>query len=573
MRARALGALLAAGSLLLGSPALAGQLGFDFRVSELNGSGTPDEDASNPAIAYDLEYNRFLVVWSGDNPDGEHRIHGQLIHGQWGTPVVEDFQISLDPPPGGAQDDFTPVVAFSDATGEYLVVWSSDRGHPGAFEIHARAVSRLGEPLGSDSVELSSMGSNAADTSFFARTPAIAWDSLLDHHVVAWVGQDDTAPLGPGETRIFAQRVDAGTLAQIGSDDWLVSSAPAGSGPDFDEYACDLAFSPVTGQFLLVFEADPVAAVGSHPSEIVLQRIDSSGSTGLSNIISVMGASIDDGFTAEDPAIAYDETNGLFLVTWHGDDLVDGEFEIHGQFLDQAGAEVGVDDFRISDMGPDGSTSYGAFHPDVMFSATTASWLVVWRGDDNALTTDNEWEIFGQVLDDAGVEKGGNDICLSEIRGTGSPIGAVGNPAIVWGEFVNVSFLVYSADEDVQSILPGEFEIFGQGYFIDDVVTGVPSPLLPEVAALHPNVPNPFNPATTVHFDVPQPAQRLRLELYDSMGRRVARLHDGPSPAGRHQVVWHGQDQAGAALASGVYHLRMELDGQHVGARKLTLVR
>lgn len=573
MRAPVLGAILVATALLVGAPAHAGQLGFDFRVSEVNGSGTTPEDASNPDIAYDLEYNRFLVVWAADNPDGEHRIYGQLVHGQWGTSVVEDFQISLDPPPSVSQDDFTPSVAFSDATGEYLVVWSSDRGHPGAYEIHARAVSRLGAPLGGDSVELSSMGANVADTNFFARQPVIAWDSLLDHHVVAWVGQDDTAPLGPGETRIFAQRVDAGTLAEIGGDDWLVSSAPAGSGPDFDEYACDLAFSPVTGQFLLVFEADPVAAAGSHPSEIVLQRIDSSGSTGLSNIISVMGASIDDGFTAENPAIAYDPTNGLFLATWHGDDLVDGEFEIHGQFLDQTGAEVGVDDFRISDMGPDGNTAYGAFHPDVMFSTTTASWLVTWRGDDDTFTVDNEWEIFAQILDDTGAEKAGNDLCLSEIRGTGVTIGAAGNPAVAWGEFINVSFLVYVADENTQGILPGEFEVFGQGYFIDDVVTEVPSPLLPEVAALHPNVPNPFNPATTIYFDVPQQAQRLRLELYDSLGRRVALLHDGPSPAGRHHMVWHGQDQAGASLSSGVYHLRMELDGQHVAARKLTLVR
>ncbi len=83
--------------------------------------------------------------------------------------------------------------------------------------------------------------------------------------------------------------------------------------------------------------------------------------------------------------------------------------------------------------------------------------------------------------------------------------------------------------------------------------------------------PNPFNPRTTIALDLPR-AGEVSLRLYDIRGRLVRTLHDGPLAEGRHELVWFGDDDAGRALASGVYFYEAKAVGEErIG--KLTLVR
>lgn len=78
--------------------------------------------------------------------------------------------------------------------------------------------------------------------------------------------------------------------------------------------------------------------------------------------------------------------------------------------------------------------------------------------------------------------------------------------------------------------------------------------------------PNPFNPETTVPFELGEPGA-VRLSVYDLTGRRVRVLADGPFPAGRHEVRFNAE-----GLASGVYLVRMEtVGGSH--STKLLLVK
>jgi hypothetical protein len=95
---------------------------------------------------------------------------------------------------------------------------------------------------------------------------------------------------------------------------------------------------------------------------------------------------------------------------------------------------------------------------------------------------------------------------------------------------------------------------------------------LPQAFRSYPNHPNPFNPRTTLAFDLPAAEPRLRLRLFDLQGRLVASLVDGSLPAGRHQVVWNGTDDDGRAVASGVYVSVLE-SSQGRASEKLTLVR
>lgn len=64
--------------------------------------------------------------------------------------------------------------------------------------------------------------------------------------------------------------------------------------------------------------------------------------------------------------------------------------------------------------------------------------------------------------------------------------------------------------------------------------------------------PNPFNPTTTISFTLPSPT-RVTVQIYDIRGREVKELVDGYLVAGRWDIEWKGEDDAGRRLASGVY--------------------
>ncbi|UCH11149.1 MAG: T9SS type A sorting domain-containing protein, partial [Fidelibacterota bacterium] len=79
---------------------------------------------------------------------------------------------------------------------------------------------------------------------------------------------------------------------------------------------------------------------------------------------------------------------------------------------------------------------------------------------------------------------------------------------------------------------------------------------IPETFALHQNHPNPFNPSTTIRFDVPE-ASDVKLVVYNILGREVIRLREGYLDAGYHQVVWNGRTATGREVPTGVYVLRL----------------
>lgn len=101
-------------------------------------------------------------------------------------------------------------------------------------------------------------------------------------------------------------------------------------------------------------------------------------------------------------------------------------------------------------------------------------------------------------------------------------------------------------------------------YKLIDTTVSVPEPEPARASVspvLAPNWPNPFNPRTTLRFDLPA-AGRVRLEVYDVRGRLVGSLVDAELPAGRHEAVWDGRDSEGRAMASGSYFARLSAGGE-----------
>jgi hypothetical protein len=93
----------------------------------------------------------------------------------------------------------------------------------------------------------------------------------------------------------------------------------------------------------------------------------------------------------------------------------------------------------------------------------------------------------------------------------------------------------------------------------------------PRPASLAQNVPNPFNPTTSIAFTVPE-AQHVRLSVYTLDGRLVRVLTDGIVEAGAHRVEWDGRDHLGRESASGTYVYQMTAGGEELVHRML-LVR
>jgi len=85
------------------------------------------------------------------------------------------------------------------------------------------------------------------------------------------------------------------------------------------------------------------------------------------------------------------------------------------------------------------------------------------------------------------------------------------------------------------------------------------------------NHPNPFNPATSIDFVVPQPG-RARLAIYDVAGRLVRELVSGIVDAGKHSEHWLGEDSRGKPVRSGVYWYRLEAGGLRL-ERRMVLLR
>ncbi|MCE5251232.1 T9SS type A sorting domain-containing protein [bacterium] len=94
---------------------------------------------------------------------------------------------------------------------------------------------------------------------------------------------------------------------------------------------------------------------------------------------------------------------------------------------------------------------------------------------------------------------------------------------------------------------------------------------IPSSFRVYPPYPNPFNPATTIGYEIPVEC-RVSLVIYDILGREVAVLFDGMVSPGRHETVWNGKNSGGALVGSGVYLYRL-VAGSHSARGKVVFVR
>lgn len=91
--------------------------------------------------------------------------------------------------------------------------------------------------------------------------------------------------------------------------------------------------------------------------------------------------------------------------------------------------------------------------------------------------------------------------------------------------------------------------------------------------ALYQNTPNPFNPQTTIRYELPgNGLTRVRLWILDVGGRMVRTLVDEEQPPGTHEVRWNGTNSAGKGVSSGVYFSVLDVDRER-RTRKILLLK
>ena len=94
---------------------------------------------------------------------------------------------------------------------------------------------------------------------------------------------------------------------------------------------------------------------------------------------------------------------------------------------------------------------------------------------------------------------------------------------------------------------------------------------IPNIFALHPAYPNPFNPVTTLRYDLPEQTQ-ITLTIYDLMGREVTQIVNTTKEPGLKSVQWDATDSFGKPVSAGVYLYQIRA-GEFVQTRKMVLLK
>ncbi len=156
------------------------------------------------------------------------------------------------------------------------------------------------------------------------------------------------------------------------------------------------------------------------------------------------------------------------------------------------------------------------------------------------------------------------------IAGTSADEGNNFFPAIAYGYSGDQFLIAYEWESDTDN---QKIDIQGTLFHgLPTAVRDLRNPgRAPDRFVLANNYPNPFNPGTTIDFQVPT-AARTTVRILDALGRGVATLMDENRQAGQCTVQWDGSDAGGNPAASGVYFYRIQ-SGPHSAWGRMLLLR
>jgi hypothetical protein len=153
-------------------------------------------------------------------------------------------------------------------------------------------------------------------------------------------------------------------------------------------------------------------------------------------------------------------------------------------------------------------------------------------------------------------------------------IGSVGHNVASAGDFNGDGFddlLIHHRDNECCNWEFSSVYVLAGGPHIVMGIEETRQASLPEAIALSQNYPNPFNSTTTISFDIPV-RQKVKLRIFNIVGREVITLLDQVESAGRHTISWNGVDGQGKEVASGIY-LYVLTNVDYVRSMKMLLLK
>jgi len=434
-------------------------------------------DAREADIAYNSTNNEYLLVWEGTDQRagvaaGEAEIYAQRVNADTGAPVGEmAIRVSFMGSPNMAvYDARTPVVTYNPAHNEYLVVWYGDdnRGPlvEGEFEIFGQRINAAtGALVGTLNFRISDMGPDGV-RNYDAIDPAISYNARDDLYLVVWRGEDGTNLSPNGQFEIYGQLLNGATGAEVGSNDFPISSMGPLDDPNYDAFSPRLSYNATNNEFLVVWYGDDdTAPLVNDEFEVFAQRVAAdTGSLlgGSATRVSDAGANGDILREARRPDVTWNRDTNEYLVVWSADDTnggrLDEEFEIYGQLLTATAAQTGENDFLISNMGGAAETVFDAFQPAVEYHGAAHQYVVSWRGDN---TVDGEYEIFSQRLDGpTRAPIGVPDQRLSHAGPDNSALYDARKVAMTEDAANGRIFIAWEQEDETATQTAGEFELF-----------------------------------------------------------------------------------------------------------------
>jgi hypothetical protein len=197
-------------------------------------------------------------------------------------------------------------------------------------------------------------------------------------------------------------------------------------------------------------------------------------------------------------------------------------------------------------------------------------WIDVAWYDRRNDPTDTNWDVWITRSIDGGAT------WAPEVALTG-PGFQVPTPHMPWGEYwmgeylgleVDAGFAYVAFTSSVSDSLGDVYFAMIENYAMS---TGAPEMGIAPGDALRLDCPNPLRAGGRLTFTLPR-AGEAELTVFDLQGRRVRSLARGTRDAGEHRVAWDGRDDAGQAVASGVYFIRLRAGDERV-IRKVALLR
>jgi hypothetical protein len=421
-------AFLSACALLAVLPAAASADFPQFQVSSFGDPTDVNTGAQLSSLAYNSRTDQYLVVYLGGsqatNADENHwNVFGQIVDAK-GNTVGGPVQIN-QPTTNELCDFEPPSVAYGRKTNEWMVAWDEGTATGCDDAIYSQRIDAHGALVGPLSPRISATGYDDIETD------PIVYNSGADEFFVVWNAD------GPAQSfqNLWGQRLTSGG-AEVGADDEQLTQF-TGTNSRADD-AVGLAYDSKDQRYLAVVRGIDLGLIGNSRDEIFGHLMSTDGTPiGPDRFrISHVSATNPTG-DAKPPNVAYDPVNDRFLVAWTGNpklgSMAAGENEVLAGLVGADGALLTPGDLRISNVGPDGSTSFQPVRPSIAFNRFTQQYLLDWSGDnDTEGGIDGESEVWGQRTDVNGIDIGPSDFRISHDGPDGDVNFAAARPALAF---------------------------------------------------------------------------------------------------------------------------------------------